>query len=87
MTKGKVFVTWRPGPPGNYPPVRTLRDMTEEEIVALEAKYKVPVKRPDPSTCNRFEAGRPTAPRTAVFAPETIPEQTFNPLRVNRKGK
>jgi hypothetical protein len=76
--KGKVFVTWRPGPPGNYPPVRTLRDMTEEEIVALEKKYGVPVKRPDPSTCNRFEAGRP------ILSPETVPSQSFNPPKVRK---
>ena len=85
---GKCFhpqFTW--SPPGNYPTVRTLRDMTEAEIAALEKKYGCPVKRPGPKTCNRFEGGSPTAPRTAVFAPETVPSQSFNPPRVNRKGK
>jgi len=30
----------------NHPPVRTLRDMSEEEITALEEYYGCPVIRP-----------------------------------------
>jgi hypothetical protein len=33
-------------PPAEPPPVRSLKDMTEAEIQALEKQYGVPVKRP-----------------------------------------
>lgn len=42
--------TWKGGgfkrEPGNYPPVRTLADMSEDEIVAIEKRYGMPVIRP-----------------------------------------
>jgi len=31
---------------GNYPPVRTLADMSEDEIQAIEKRYNMPVIRP-----------------------------------------
>lgn len=42
----KHLSDWPDGPGFSMPAVRTLEDMTEEEIRALEARYGVPVRRP-----------------------------------------
>jgi hypothetical protein len=45
MNKG---YTWKRNPPPsiNAPRVKTISDMTEEEIQALERQYNAPIQRP-----------------------------------------
>lgn len=70
--KAPSIVTQRDRYPG--PPCRTLADMTEEEIVAIEREYGCPVIRPGTALARKKKS-----PRTPRFVtPPTISQPLYD---------